>query len=253
MLLPARTIKSLTSANIHYLYVPLKNVLVRVAHTLPAWVTPNRVTVASLIVACPLAWFAQQEFFLCSALCIFIHDILDRLDGAVATSMKDRDLVRNDIIDGAFFDAMVDKVFGFVQLLSLLSAAKERSMGAMCVLMCIKMIVLCALFTIRLVDFFAPKKHSAIQAGGEGKYATAAENAATLCLCIYAAYSNREDVHSLWNWQNGCLEAFFLNGLHFLALFFMSTSAECGVESFLHKWRARYGGDRETDGSAKQR
>merc|ERR1719265_1349120 len=93
--------------------------------------------------ALPVLLLARYQCFWGTAVCIAIHDVLDRLDGAIAVSQKERGIKRTgDLINGAFFDAMVDKVFGMIQLVALMPAAQHCSMGAVWFVMWAKMCVL---------------------------------------------------------------------------------------------------------------
>ena len=40
----------------------------------PTWLTPNRVTLLSLLCALPTFYFAQREYYICAALSILAHD-----------------------------------------------------------------------------------------------------------------------------------------------------------------------------------
>jgi len=97
-----------------YMHNPLRRGLTLVAHAMLALtgerVTPNAVTTLGLaLLPFAVAALAARQWAWC-ALLLVAHEMVDRLDGSVAQAFGERGFKRDDLIDGAFYDAMVDKV-----------------------------------------------------------------------------------------------------------------------------------------------
>merc|ERR1719421_164937 len=115
-------------------YKPLRLALEKVAALpfFPAAVTPNMVTWTSMLCAIPFVLLNVYRLHVAAAILCVGHDMLDRLDGAVAGSLRRRPDVKIDgpkvyrggvlVHDGefgAYLDAMGDKAFGISALLVL--------------------------------------------------------------------------------------------------------------------------------------
>jgi cytidyltransferase-like protein len=75
-----------------YVYKPLRVALEKVAsvRAFPASVTPNMVTWTSMLCAIPFVLLNLYGFHVAAAILCVAHDMLDRLDGAVAGSLRRR-------------------------------------------------------------------------------------------------------------------------------------------------------------------
>ena len=198
--IPDAVANPLLAAHEACVYAPLRALLSRLAscRLFPRSITPNMVTFASVACALPYALLTHYGWHLAAcALCVF-HDLLDRLDGAVAGVLRKRDGVTTDgpkvyvgkalVHDGeygAYLDAMGDKAFGITALLSLallpaMAAGSPASLPLWwSTLALLKIPLHAALAIVRTQDYRAKlrgESNVALPSVGVGKLATCAEN-----------------------------------------------------------------------------
>ena len=191
-LLPDAIATPVLDAHEDYVYKPLRLALEKVAALtfFPAGVTPNMVTWTSMLCAVPFVLLNLYGLHVAACVLCVAHDMLDRLDGAVAGSLRKRPDVKVDgpkvyrkgvlVHDGeygAYLDAMGDKAFGISALLVLcLLPGLPRWWKAVAVL---KLPLHVALSVVRTQDSRAKLRGetaAALPAVGVGKLATCAEN-----------------------------------------------------------------------------
>jgi len=187
-----------------HIYKPLRVMLEGVAgmRRFPTAVSPNMVTVASVSCALPFVLLNLYGWHrLAASLCIF-HDILDRMDGAVAGALRKRAGVIvegprvylqgrliHDGEFGAYLDAMGDKAFGVCALLGF--CAIQSVPSPLKVLFALKFPLHMALAIVRTQDYYGrarANKHVALSAVGAGKLSTCAENFCHAMLSFGLAY-----------------------------------------------------------------
>ena len=94
--------------NLRYSYGPLNESLTRrIAPAVPRFLSPNAITLLSTAMLAPVLWCLHTRLFVLAALLVVLHDMADRLDGAVARFRRDP---AHDGRLGAFLDAQGDKV-----------------------------------------------------------------------------------------------------------------------------------------------
>lgn len=179
-LLPQRV--ALKSLELHdsYIYKPLRLGLERFAEYLPQIISPNFVTLLSLLTVIPCILLFSSGSFLACAFFVFLHDMLDRLDGAVAGAWARRGIQRDGRM-GAYLDAMCDKAFGGAMLLTTIFCSQTHPLWVGVCL--VKFALHIVLAVIRTQDYFSTGP-AAIAASGEGKLATCSENMSLLMLSI---------------------------------------------------------------------
>jgi cytidyltransferase-like protein len=173
--------------NLRYSYGPLNDWLTRVvAPLVPRAVTPNAITLVSTAMLVPVLLTVQARWFMTAALLVVLHDMADRLDGAVARFRRDP---AHDGRLGAFLDAQGDKVFHIGFLVANLAM---HSVSAAYVAVAAAVIAAQSVsFVTRTLDFFYPVvgpkgAPTDLRAGGEGKLATTFCNAAAAAACVAA-------------------------------------------------------------------
>eukprot|EP00730_Choanoeca_flexa_P016978 TRINITY_DN8115_c0_g1_i3.p1 TRINITY_DN8115_c0_g1~~TRINITY_DN8115_c0_g1_i3.p1 ORF type:complete len:249 (+),score=43.10 TRINITY_DN8115_c0_g1_i3:158-904(+) len=170
-----------------YIYNPLNRRLSWLANQkyFPTWLSPNMITFAAGACIVPCIQFLNDgtpDKLAFAALLTVAHDLLDRLDGAVARS--DHHKVNRSASDGefgAFLDAQVDKLFHIGMLTALLYSPLHRHLpslwryGAY-----VKIGIQATLAVVRISDYVAARQgHKRnVKAQGEGKLATCAANTA---------------------------------------------------------------------------
>ena len=175
-----------------YVYKPLRIALEKVAALsfFPPNVTPNMVTWTSMLCAIPFVLLNLYGLHIAACILCVAHDMLDRLDGAVAGALRKRPDVKVDgpkvyrkdklVHDGeygAYLDAMGDKAFGISALLVLcVLPGLPLWWKTIAVL---KLPLHVALSVVRTQDYLAKLRGEtaqALPAVGVGKLATCAEN-----------------------------------------------------------------------------
>mmetsp|Transcript_10739 Transcript_10739/g.21772 ORF Transcript_10739/g.21772 Transcript_10739/m.21772 type:complete len:492 (-) Transcript_10739:250-1725(-) len=207
-LLPEALANPLLEAHEVYVYQPLRKALERVAAAsfFPHKVLPNHVTWASMLCALPFVLLTVYGWHLTAAVLTVFHDLLDRLDGAVAGALRKspdvrvdgprvyrKDHVVHDGEYGAYLDAMGDKAFGISALLALaLQPGAVSSLPLWFVTVALlKLPLHAALAFTRTQDYrakLAGKTNVALPAVGFGKLATCSENfgCAVASLALYS-------------------------------------------------------------------
>ena len=117
-------------------YEPLKNALIQsVAAKLPAqMLLPNAIiSLALLLTTLPFVAAVRARRFMLAVFLAVMHDLLDRLNAAVAVTCATRRAKRDGDF-GGFLDAICHRVFGIAQLMSvalyiLMSEASEMIMS----------------------------------------------------------------------------------------------------------------------------
>merc|ERR1719502_460319 len=96
--LPDAIATPLLDAHEDFVYKPLRHALERVAALpfFPSGVTPNMVTWTSMLCAIPFVLLNLYGFHVAACILCVAHDMLDRLDGAVAGSLRKRADVKVD-------------------------------------------------------------------------------------------------------------------------------------------------------------
>jgi phosphatidylglycerophosphate synthase len=157
-----------------------------VAPLVPAAVTPNVITLVSTAMLLPVLFLLSRQYFVLSAVLVFVHDMADRLDGSVARArVGKRGVPAHDGRFGAFLDAQGDKIFhvGFlVGNLVMSSTSWVYKVLALAVIL-----TQSVSFVVRCLDYFLPANNGGeadLKAGGEGKLATTFCNAAALAACL---------------------------------------------------------------------
>ena len=133
-LLPEAFADAVLEVHEMHVYQPLRKGMEKVAAAsfFPRRLLPNHVTWASMLCALPFVLLTVYGWHLTAAVLTIFHDMLDRLDGAVAGALRKSADVRVDgprvyrkdhlVHDGeygAYLDAMGDKAFGVSALLAL--------------------------------------------------------------------------------------------------------------------------------------
>ena len=175
-----------------WVYKPLRLGLERVAALsfFPSGMTPNMVTWTSMLCAIPFVLLNVYGFHVLACVLCVAHDMLDRLDGAVAGSLRKRPDVKVDgprvyrsgqlVHDGeygAYLDAMGDKAFGISALL-VLCALPGLPLWWKTIAV-LKLPLHVSLSVVRTQDYRAKLRGeaaAALPAVGVGKLATCAEN-----------------------------------------------------------------------------
>jgi cytidyltransferase-like protein len=174
------------------IYKPLRITLEKVAalRFFPSSVTPNMVTWTSMLCAIPFVLLNLYGFHVAACVLCVAHDMLDRLDGAVAGSLRKRadvkiegpkvyrgGVVVHDGEYGAYLDAMGDKAFGITALLVLCFLPGLPIWWKTIAILKVPLHV--ALSVVRTQDYRAKLRGetaAALPAVGVGKLATCAEN-----------------------------------------------------------------------------
>merc|ERR1740130_2086315 len=183
-LLPNALADTLLDVHETHVYQPLRKGLEKVAALsfFPRAVLPNHVTWMSMACALPFVLLTMYGWHFAAAALTIFHDMLDRLDGAVAGALRKSPDVRVDgprvyrkdhLVHcgeyGAYLDAMGDKAFGVTTL--------PFWFLAICAL---KLPLHAALAVTRTQDYrakLAGKTNGvALPAVGCGKLATCSEN-----------------------------------------------------------------------------
>ncbi len=170
-----------------YSYGPLNEWLTRwVAPAVPRAVSPNTITLVSTAMLVPVLVCLRTQWFVTVALLVFLHDMADRLDGAVARHRRDPN---HDGRWGAFLDAQGDKVFhvGFLAANLLWHRVSLLYMSVALAVIAAQLVS----FVTRTLDYVAPVTGpkgapADLRAGGEGKLATTCCNAAALAASMAA-------------------------------------------------------------------
>jgi len=195
-LLPEVVADCLLDVHETHVYQPLRKGLEKVAAAslFPRSLLPNHVTWASMLCALPFVLLTVYGWHLAAAALTLFHDMLDRLDGAVAGALRKSVGVRVDgprvyregrlVHDGeygAYLDAMGDKAFGVTALLALCMqpGATSTLPAWFLVLALLKLPLHAALAVTRTQDYrakLAGKTNVMLPAVGCGKLATCSEN-----------------------------------------------------------------------------
>jgi len=210
-LLPEGLARLLIWTNNHCVYHPLRRVLegLLLRQHLPAWITPNVVTTASGAMLVPCVVSLSAGFPTVCAGFVIVHDVLDRIDGALARARAtlscgplNASAATHNHVVGAYYDAMCDKVFFCGMLGYLLWSGNNQHMGCpWTVLACLSIGIQTVQAVHRTRDFVDHRAQvslrgsnvdhmvesrainaleSAITAGEEGKLATFAGNLSIL-------------------------------------------------------------------------
>jgi len=179
-LIPRKVATKTLELHENFVYKPLRIGLERFADHLPDCLSPNFVTFLSLLTVVPCVMLFSSGNFLLCALFVFIHDMLDRLDGAVAGCWARRGIKRDGRF-GAYLDAMCDKCFGGAMLLTTFFYSQTHPLWTFVCL--VKFMLHMTLAVVRTQDYFSTGP-AAIAASGEGKLATCSENFSLLILSI---------------------------------------------------------------------
>jgi len=179
-ILPLVIANALDQAHEAWVYQPLRGLCVRAAKTLPAAVTPNAVTTLSGAMLIPAIWCTAHGAPMLAASAIVAQDLLDRLDGAIASLRKEHGLP-HDSHFGGFYDAMVDRVFG-VGVLTGLCVLVPDVPPAFAALAAVKIGLHLWLMRLRVDDYRTPPPGvvNATHAIGAGKMASWLDNSAKL-------------------------------------------------------------------------
>lgn len=183
-IIPENVESKLLQVHQDYIYAPLRSTLVHVAELLPVSVTPNSITYASVATVVPIMLLCFFECYGWAFLHVVVHDLLDRLDGAVA-AVHTRKGIPHDGNWGAFLDAICDKVFGICLILFLIWNCKPFIAWKLVAL--VKLGLDLTLAVVRIQDFYIRGpggKSAAIRARGEGKLATFCENMGNAVFCL---------------------------------------------------------------------
>jgi len=195
-ILPETLAESVLDLHEKHVYQPLRKGLEKVAALsfFPRAVLPNHVTCMSMACALPFVLLTFYGWHLAAAALTIFHDMLDRLDGAVAGALRKSPDVRVDgprvyrkdhlVHDGeygAYLDAMGDKAFGVTALVALaLQPGVVSSLPYWFVaISALKLPLHVALAVTRTQDYRAKlvgKTNVMLPAVGCGKLATCSEN-----------------------------------------------------------------------------
>ena len=143
----------------------------------------------------PVVFLFAHSWFLTAAFLVFVHDMLDRLDGAVARHRKSKE--HNPRL-GAFLDAQGDKLFHVGFLGSALYMYSSQ-LGMYYFITAVLLVIVHSIsFFVRCLDFFVPVNEGpdGLKAAGEGKLATTMCNSAALFACLMMKY-NSSSLHVL--------------------------------------------------------
>lgn len=195
-LLPEAVSDALLDVHETHVYQPLRKGLEKVAALsfFPRAVLPNHVTWMSMACALPFVLLTFYGWHFAAAALTIFHDMLDRLDGAVAGALRKSPDVRVDgarvyrkdhlVHDGeygAYLDAMGDKAFGVTALLAL--ALQPGAVSTLpywfLALSALKLPLHAALAVTRTQDYrarLAGKTNVMLPAVSCGKLATCSEN-----------------------------------------------------------------------------
>ncbi|EDQ89332.1 uncharacterized protein MONBRDRAFT_25391 [Monosiga brevicollis MX1] len=195
-LLPDALALPILSWHHRFVYDPLNRLMSSLANSrfFPRCLSPNAITFAAGACLIPCIHLLQSPaptYLAAAGGLALLHDMLDRLDGAVARADHNKGRAGGDDGKfGAFLDAQVDKLFHIGMLTALLMSPLSSALGTFWRRAAyIKIAVQATLAIVRFQDYFSTAPKRAIQARGEGKLATCAANmAAVLSLWTFALH-----------------------------------------------------------------
>ena len=199
----------------NWVYHPLRDMLItRVASKLPNTLTPNKITLLSLLCMIPYSSLIAGRINISTVVCAsgiaIIHDLFDRLDGAAAHVHVHARKLNHDSRWGGFIDGMADKVYVLVCTYWLLyrasfSTACGEWLGLILRLVVAKNVIKGVL---NACEFLTYRNDLAVQIGATsyGKCATFLENCTFVLIPIAALSSSK----AVWLAARGFLSVSFV-------------------------------------------
>ena len=194
------------------IYYPIKSILEVICTFLPKFLTPNLITLLSLVCVIPIKYYILNGSYVNASFIFLLHDLLDRMDGAMANVFLKQKRNHNSQI-GSYLDAICDKIFAILSYLCIFS-----NVGNIYIWKCIfqiKCMIHIYSFFLRTIQFM--NKTKSIKSVSYGKLSTFCENLSFFTIMLFSKYQ--------------------ILPLYFISIIFSMISLDLSLQSIKYKLR----------------
>ena len=195
-----------------YIYYPIKSILEVICTFLPKFLTPNLITLLSVVCVIPIKYYILNGSYVNASFIFLLHDLLDRMDGAMANVFLKQKRNHNSQF-GSYLDAICDKFFAIFSYSCIFSNVGNIYIWKS--IFQIKCMIHIYSFFLRTIQFM--NKTKSIKSVSYGKLSTFCENLSFFTIMLFLKYQ--------------------ILPLYFISLMFSMISLDLSLQSIKYKLR----------------